>query len=656
MMKGTRPTGRKFRRRLSRVPPRATLSLVGLVGLLLASCGLVPGVPSVEATPSPSPAPTLTPIPRPPRLLTVCMAQEPQSLYLYGGVDLTTNTILEAIYDGPIDSNSFSYQPVILQKLPSLSNGDAALSSVTVNQGDLVVDDAGLAEALAPGVKVRPAGCRSSECAVAYSGGAIQMDQMNATFHIKPGIEWSDGVGLSAEDSVFSFNVAKASQGHLSPSQEDRIESTQSYAKIDDQSVEWTGLPGFFDPQYFLEFWTPLPQHQLGKMAPQDLPTALVSTRDPMGWGPYEIEDWQAGRYILLRKNPYYWRAADGLPHFDKLEFRFVGTDADSAIAALRAGECDVVDETVPLADRLSSLKQLQGLGALELVASTGTDWAHLDFDLAPVAPYSYQHPAWFSDVRMRQAIALCLNRQAVVDQVLAGESLVPDSYVSPLSPAYNSQAAAYPYDPQQGMKLLDAIGWRVPQAGTQTVRVAVGVPGIAAGTPLRINYWAVDNPESQSVVQILAASLAGCGIQTEVKFFDDSVLQSGSTAPVFGRQFDMAQFGWISGPDPACDLYLSGQIPSVTNGWQGQNDTGFSNTDFDTACSQSQASLHESENYLQEARNAQAIFAQNLPSIPLYMEVKVAIARPGLTGLIMNPTAVDDLWNLAAFDLPDKP
>jgi len=623
--------------------------------LLLAACGWVARAPLIPGTASPSAASTPTPIPRPARLLTICIAQEPQSLYIYGGTDLATNTVLEAVYDGPIDSNSFSYQPVILQKLPSLADGDAVLSPVSVKAGDLVVDDAGLVGALAQGTKVRPAGCSSSACAVSYSGGEIQMDQMKATFHLKPGIEWSDGFALSAEDSVFSFEVAKSSEAQLTPFQQDRIERTQSYQEVDDLTVQWIGLPGYLDPEHYLRFWTPLPAHQLGKLAPGDLLTAEATTREPMGWGPYEITDWQPGRYILLQKNPHYWRAAEGLPHFDELEFRFVGTDADSGIAALLAGECDVVDQSVPLDDRLDSLKQLKSRGLLVLADSTGTDWVHADFDIAAAAPYSNQHSAWFSDVRMRQAVALCMDRQAVVDQVLAGESLVPASYVSPLSPIYNPQVPAYPYDPQQGMKLLDAMGWRLPQAGPQTVRVAVGVAAVAPGTPLRLNYWATDSPQSRAVAGILAASLAGCGIQTNVQYFDSSLLQGGSDSPVFGRQFDLAQFGWISGPDPACELYLSSQIPGPADGWQGQNDTGFSNADFDQACSLSQSSLHESESYVQNARSAQATFAENLPSVPLYLKVKVAIARPGLTGLTMNPTAADDLWNIEEFDIPGQ-
>jgi peptide/nickel transport system substrate-binding protein len=116
-----------------------------------------------------------------------------------------------------------------------------------------------------------------------------------------------------------------------------------------------------------------------------------------------------------------------------------------------------------------------------------------------------------------------------------------------------------------------------------------------------------------------------------------------------------MAQFGWISGPDPACEIYLSSQIPGPANGWQGQNDTGFSNADFDQACFLSQSSLHESESYAQNAKSAQAIFAENLPSVPLYLKVKVAITRPGLTGLTMNPTAADDMWNIEEFDIPGQ-
>jgi peptide/nickel transport system substrate-binding protein len=86
------------------------------------------------------------------------------SLYPSWGADLATRTVLEAIYDGPIDSRGFGYQPVILESLPTLENGGALLQPAEVKDGDRVLGDAGVPIVLAPGEKVRPAGCREGGC------------------------------------------------------------------------------------------------------------------------------------------------------------------------------------------------------------------------------------------------------------------------------------------------------------------------------------------------------------------------------------------------------------------------------------------------------------------------------------------------------------
>jgi peptide/nickel transport system substrate-binding protein len=83
---------------------------------------------------------TPTPEPGGPRTLVICQGLDPGTLYDYNTDHMSTFHILEAIYDGPIDKNSYSYQPVILEKLPNLADGDATLSAVTVSEGDLVVD------------------------------------------------------------------------------------------------------------------------------------------------------------------------------------------------------------------------------------------------------------------------------------------------------------------------------------------------------------------------------------------------------------------------------------------------------------------------------------------------------------------------------------
>lgn len=140
-----------------------SLLILSLFALTLAACNPTgetptPEIATVPAVGTPSegntppadvtalPAATATPEPR---TLTLCLGAEPDSLYLYGSDMHTQRNILEAIYDGPFDTNSYGYQPVILEKIPSLADGSATLQPVTVKDGDLVVDADGNVTTLA---------------------------------------------------------------------------------------------------------------------------------------------------------------------------------------------------------------------------------------------------------------------------------------------------------------------------------------------------------------------------------------------------------------------------------------------------------------------------------------------------------------------------
>ena len=143
-----------------------------------------------------------------PDTLVVCMGQEPDTLYTYGGSMLSQSSVLEAVYDGPIDGRSFAYQAVILEKLPSLADGDAVIETVTVAEGDTVADTDGTPVTLEAGMVVRPSGCNAADCAISYEGGSMEMDFMVVTFSLLPGLTWSDGSPLTTADSLYAFNLA----------------------------------------------------------------------------------------------------------------------------------------------------------------------------------------------------------------------------------------------------------------------------------------------------------------------------------------------------------------------------------------------------------------------------------------------------------------
>ncbi len=152
-------------------------------------------------------------------------------------------SVLEALYDGPIDTRKFSPQPVILQKLPAYPDQDVLVEAVDVKAGDTVVDANGDLVNLAANVKVLPAGCAGTDCAVTWDGTkALKMDRLKVTYRLLPGLKWSDGAALTAADSVYSFNLAADPATKVSKRIVDR---TLAYQAADDLTVEWTGRPGF---------------------------------------------------------------------------------------------------------------------------------------------------------------------------------------------------------------------------------------------------------------------------------------------------------------------------------------------------------------------------------------------------------------------------
>jgi peptide/nickel transport system substrate-binding protein len=652
------------------------LAMLTLIFFAITACqgSPTPNVPkNIETTPaeaetsSPTPSATtntgITPTaaePSSPRTLTYCWGDDPGSLYLYGA-DIHTavrSLVLEAIYDGPIDTRSFDYQPVILAKLPNLAEDDAQLKPVPVSRGQTVVDADGVPVALEPGVHVHPSGCQSEACSVTYDGSpGLEMDQLSATFELLPDLKWSDGEPLTAADSVYSFKLAvdPDTTDPLENGRKSTIQHTASYTALDELRVEWVGLPGYLDATYSTNFWSPLPEHLWGNLSAAELLTADVSTQMPVGWGPYAITNRVPGESLTFEKNEYYFRAGEGLPHFDRLVMRFVGDDFNANLAMLLAGECDLAGALrTSLPEQADRLVELSASGQINLVSTTGSLWEHLDFG---IQPQSYDdgwqpgdRPDFFGDVRTRRAFTMCMDRQRMA-AAAQDQQFVADSFVSPLHPLYNPDVRHYDFDPAAGSALLAEVGW---QLGPDGVRVYAGVnPRIPSGTRFMVH---LDARHNQRAAQVMVDSLARCGIQLSTTFWDGNELfADGPEGVVFGRNFELAEFRWVTGSAAPCDLYLSEQIPGedlsrFPLGWEGSNDPGFSDPEYDQACRAALHSLPGQPGYVENNLKAQQIFAEQLPVVPLYFNTALAFTRPDFCGQILDPTE-GDTWNIESFD-----
>jgi peptide/nickel transport system substrate-binding protein len=259
----------------------------------------------------------------------------------------------------------------------------------------------------------------------------------------------------------------------------------------------------------------------------------------------------------------------------------------------------------------------------------------------------------YFGDVRVRQALALCLDRQQVVNSVLSGQSTVPNSYLPLEHPLYNPNVRTYSFDVAAAGQLLEQAGWKDVDYDPSTPRQAWSIPGIPSGTPFEVNYVTTNAVQRQQVSTILTASLAQCGIKVNVQYLDANTLYApGPDGILFGRNFDLAEFAMGStGIEPPCDWYNSSEVPNAAISWVGTNVSGYSNPAFDAVCLASQQSLPDDLPRAAAYAQAQSIFADDLPVIPLYWRVKTAAARADLCYFSLDPTAASSLWNIEAFD-----
>ncbi len=643
---------------------RLTRPLLALVSLiLLVACATPPPFPTLaptladpnatappsssatttETAPTAGPSPSPTPVPIE---LVVCQKGEPLSLYLYSDNVTARSGIFDALFDGPIDTLNFGYQPVILEALPSLANGGLQVNSVQVEPGDRVVDAVSLQpRVLEPGVTLAQAdGSR-----LVYTGTApAQTVQIVAEFKLKAGLLWSDGQQLTADDSRFSFELASFYDTESSKFVTGR---TVSYEVIDPLTARWTGLPGWLDREAHTHFWTPFPRHVYGDVNPLELKSNEAAARQPLGWGPFKIEAWKAGDQLTLTRNPNYFRAAEGLPRVDRVVFRF-GLSPEQIIEELQAGRCHIGAEEADFTAQaqVAQLQEAQTADQLAPQFVTGPAFEHLDFGIQPVD--DYKRPAGndlFQDARVRQAVAYCLDRQALIDQLQGGLGEVPAAYLPNQHPLYAAdRVTIYAFDPARGRALLDEAGW-----------TAAGNGGIRQRGGKKFAVEFASGPEGNAFRELLARLIReqlrdNCGLDLSLKWrAPQDLYDPWPNGPLFGRKFDLGAFPWRAGAEPPCDLYLTEAIPTEQNPG-GANDTGWSNPEFDAVCQRALSSFDDAARLAAHAE-AQAIFTRDLPSLPLFFRFKVGVARPEVSGYHLDATARSDVWNIEQISLPNR-
>jgi peptide/nickel transport system substrate-binding protein len=592
-----------------------------------------------------------------PKVMVVCMAQEPSSLYNYSGSELVKTAVLEAVYDFGVDTRTFEYQPVGLVKLPSFDDGDAKKIEVPVAVGDTVVDVA-LDELVTIVATTTVTLAQVEGDPITYDFSTNPTDaktvKLEVTYQLVDGITWEDGTPVTTADILFSYDIGKSPD---SPTSKYGYERTESLVAVDDKTWTWTTMPGYTSGTYFADgVWQPMPKHLYGEGGSRPLTPAQMLEdeevlRDPLAFGPFKVEEWEAGNFIRLVKNETYYRAGEGLPKLDELIYRFV-PDTNQLIAQLASGECDLGTQDGAFEGSLPLIRQFESQGLLIPQVVAGTVYEHIDFNTMPIETYAGfagtvkndDGTPIFASADIRKAINYCLDKQAIVDQTTNGAAVVQHVYIPSDHPLYagDENLNIIPFDPAKGMEILAANGWTDSDGD-----------GILDKNGVKFSFIhsTRTNALRQKVTQVVQAQLLeNCMIETKIELQGGEFFNDGPEGPVFGRQYDFGEFAWLTGVEPPCNLYWTAGIPADGN-WGGQNNTGFSNKEFDDACNVAQSTLDPVQKAEQHAL-AQKIFLDNVPSIVLFARAKILVTRPEIVGVIMDPTVNSEMWNVENFDI----
>lgn len=589
---------------------RTVTALLIAVGLL-SGCEIRGGVerPSLTEPVAPSTLPSTIASVQPETVLPleqtlrIGMVTDPGDLLPYhtdAGDERMTAPITQLLFPEPLLTVGYDYTTTgVLLRVPSLENGD-----VQFGQVDVYLDSIGLITTTVTEV-------------------ITQVSQISVVYRWNPQLTWSDGTPVTAADSVFAYELAQ--RYSLGQAADVRLNLLESYEAIDDHTTRAVLKADFTDPGYLTSYWTPLPRHLLSDALSgttlRDVPFAVR----PIGYGPYTIDRREEGSVRLRRNSAYQGEP----PPFDVLSIVF-RDNIDLLRTSVIGGGLDVValEQTAP--ERLTALRADAGSGVLSLSTSLSPVWEHLDFNLdIPL----------LQEIKVRRAIAHAINREGIVEDLLAGYGEVLDSWIVPgqFAAADPATLTRYDFNVEESARLLDEVG--LVDTDGDGLREKDGLPltltlVTSGGSPLRT-----------AIAERIAANLSRIGIALEVTELPTAELYS-PEGPLYRRTFQLALFAWIAGPDPrGYERWSCVGVPNEANGWVGNNFPGWCFFEADQAIRTATTELDRATR-LAAYQRQQELFTQELPVLPLFQRVDVTFSRPTLVGIAPDPTA-PFTWNI---------
>ena len=479
--------------------------------------------------------------------------------------------------------------------------------------------------------------------------GGISEDLMTITWKLKPGILWSDGTPLTAEDAVFSAEYCMNEE--MGCNALSNFQDVASVEALDELTIKITfSVPKPFPYGPLVSSTSPIIQKaQFEGCTGAAAQECTEQNFYPIGTGLFKVQEFKANDVIVYEVNEYY--RDPNKPCFSEVVFKGGGDAASAARAVLETGEADYA-WNLQVEPQILSAMEAAGNG--RIVASFGTGVERIMVNFTNPDPAlgenrsrytpdgEFAHP-FLTDINVRRALSLAIDRNTISNQLygFAGRATC-NVLAGPTIYASTANDDCLTQDIDLANQILDEAGW-LP--GPDGIRQKDGVR-------LSILYQTSTNSVRQSTQALIKQWWSMIGVETELRNIDSAVFFGGDPASpdTYGKFFaDVEMYtNSFDGTDPERYMgnWVAGEISGEENQWLGNNIPRWTNPEYDALV----AEMAETADFDERIRIAKAqndILVQDYVMIPLVHRGDVSAHANSLLGVRMNSWD-SELWNIA--------
>lgn len=420
-------------------------------------------------------------------------------------------------------------------------------------------------------------------------------DGKTVTLKLAEGYLWEDGEPLTAGDVKFTADFEAEHKFTWRAGLLDVVESMEVpddytlVVNLTDPAPWWLGQ---------FSFWFRImPQHVWEAI---DDPKSYTNEK-PIGAGPFSVVRWEKGQFIEMEaRKDYDYPAVGRPPYIDRLIYH-IYPDVNTLVLAFQNGDIDVVPSGVPV----DSVDTVRANPDFEVLHNPSTGYNYVAFNIA-------QNEV-LQDVRVRRALAMGVDKDAIVELVLKGNGGKMITSVSPvLTEWFNPDVEDWPFDIEAGKALLEEAG--------------------ATGVTLRLSYNST-NADAKKITPMLKENWEKLGVTIVLDGSEGAALRQ---QVIFNHDFDLYFAGWGIDDDPVFGHYLNFHSSQYFEG--SNNMVGINDPEFDDLIMKAYTapSVEEAREYVMQQ---QVMEHELLPYIALYYpEFLLAYNKARWTGFQVRP------------------